>query len=235
MFRQIQAYSKSWHSQTYSYIIRHIHNPQLVQAYSEPLKYLAGFRHYSRTIHAYSEPYLGRFRHIQNSGLFRHVMLHACPGKFTKLHIFRHAFFLTLGHISADSSIFRILVLSVQITQSNTCSSSQVILLNHCSNLFGTFFHFCCKGKHSKLFYSGQYFNNNNKNNSSMSSTLARHPPHPHYTRQEATQVRTTPTPPTLGRYPRKHATHVSTNSTPFPKLVQCLVQFLLSGCLMCK
>ena len=137
MFRQIQAYSKSWHSQTYSYIIRHIHNPQLVQAYSEPLKYLAGFRHYSRTIHAYSEPYLGRFRHIQNSGLFRHVMLHVCPGKFTKLHIFRHAFFLTLGHISADSGIFRILALPVQITQSNTCSSSQVILLNHCSNLFG--------------------------------------------------------------------------------------------------
>ena len=35
-----------------------------IQVYSEPLKYLANFRHYSRATHAYSERYLGRLRHI---------------------------------------------------------------------------------------------------------------------------------------------------------------------------
>ena len=30
-----------------------------------------------------------------------------------------------------------------------TCSSSQILFLNHCSNLFETFFHFCFKSRHS--------------------------------------------------------------------------------------
>ena len=60
-----------------------------IQAYSEPLEYLASQRNYSRAIHAYSEPYLSRFRHIQSSGLFRHVMLHAYLGTLTKLYISR--------------------------------------------------------------------------------------------------------------------------------------------------
>ena len=37
MFWQIQAYSDSWHSLTYSCILKHIKNPWLIQAYSEPL------------------------------------------------------------------------------------------------------------------------------------------------------------------------------------------------------
>ena len=67
---------ESWHSQTYSCILRHIQNTRLIQEYSEPLTYLACFRHYSRAIHAYSEAFLSRFRHIQNYGLFRYVMFH---------------------------------------------------------------------------------------------------------------------------------------------------------------
>ena len=43
------------------------------------------FRYYSRAIYAYFEPYLGRFRHIQNPGLFRHVMVHAYSGIFSTL------------------------------------------------------------------------------------------------------------------------------------------------------
>ena len=38
--------------------------PTLIQAYSEPLTYLASSRYYSRAMHAYSERYLSRFRHI---------------------------------------------------------------------------------------------------------------------------------------------------------------------------
>ena len=56
--------------------LRQIQSPWLIPPYSEPLTYLASFRRYL-AIHAYSEPYLSRFRHIQNSGLFRHVIYHA--------------------------------------------------------------------------------------------------------------------------------------------------------------
>ena len=103
IFWLIQAYLESWHSQTYSCILRHIRNPWLIQAYSESQTYLASFRHYSRAIHAYSKPYLSRFRHIQNSGLFRHVM-------------FQEYF------LHWDSDISRILGLPVQVMESNTCS-----------------------------------------------------------------------------------------------------------------
>ena len=109
IFWLIQVYSESWHNQTYSCIFRHIQNPWLIQIYSELLTYLANFRHYSRASHAYSEPYLSRFRHMQNSGLFRHVMFHAYSGIFTKSHITRHI----CPH--QYSNIFRILALSVQV------------------------------------------------------------------------------------------------------------------------
>ena len=46
-----------------------------IQDYSEPLKYLASFGHYSRAIHAYSGRYLDRFRHI---GLFTHIGTYFC-------------------------------------------------------------------------------------------------------------------------------------------------------------
>ena len=62
-----------------------------IKAYSEPIVSSGIFRnvdniksvlgrlfiYYSRAIYAYPEPYLGRFRYIQNFGLFRHVMFHA--------------------------------------------------------------------------------------------------------------------------------------------------------------
>ena len=67
IFRQIQAYSESWHSKTC--ILRHMQNPWLALGYSEPPTYLASLRHYSRSIHVYSEPYLSRFRHIQDPGI----------------------------------------------------------------------------------------------------------------------------------------------------------------------
>ena len=108
IFRQIQAYSKSWQSQTCSCILKHIQNAWLIQTYLEPLTYLASFKLYSREFLAYSEPYLSRFRHAQNSGLFRHVMFQTYSHIFTKLHISRHI----CPHWVSD--IFRILSLSVQ-------------------------------------------------------------------------------------------------------------------------
>ena len=114
-----------------------------IKAYSEPMAYSGIFRtadifsqFQTRAIHAYSEPYLSRFRHIYNSGSFRVVLLHAYSGIFIKLHILRHIF----PHW--DSYIFRIL-------------ASQVLLLNHCSDLFGTFFYFCLKSKYSTSFSPG--------------------------------------------------------------------------------
>ena len=124
----------------------------------EQLTYLDSFRHYSRAIHAYSEPYLSRFRHIYNSGSFRVVLFHAYSRIFIKLHILRHIF----PHW--DSYIFRIL-------------ASQVLLLNHCSDLFGTFFYFCLKSKYSTSFSPGQYFSNNNSNNPRQHVTHANMPP----------------------------------------------------------
>ena len=53
-------------------------------------------------------------------------------------------------------------------------SSNQVLLLNHCYNLFRIFFHFCFRSKHSTFFSSGQYFSNSNNNNNSMSHMIAR-------------------------------------------------------------
>ena len=78
-----EEYSEYWHSQKYIHIL-------CVQAYSEPWKYLASFWHYSRAIYAYSDRSLGKFRHIQNSGLFRYVIFYANSGIFTKLDILRH-------------------------------------------------------------------------------------------------------------------------------------------------
>ena len=45
IFWQIQPYSESWHSQTYSCLLRHIQNPQLIQGHSKPQTYLVYFRH----------------------------------------------------------------------------------------------------------------------------------------------------------------------------------------------
>ena len=108
MFWFIQGYSEPCDSQTCLCILRCIQNQQFIQPYSELLTYLVSFRHYSRAIHAYSEHYLNRLRHIQNSGLFRHVMFHAYSGTFTKLHVSRHI----CPHL--DSGMFRILALPLQ-------------------------------------------------------------------------------------------------------------------------
>ena len=124
--------------------------------------------------------------------------------------------------------------------QTNTCYSGQVLLVNHCSNLLGTFFRFCFKSKHSTFLTSGEYFSNNSNNNKTppalarhqrmhvthashastqpTPATLARHPCK-HAT--HATHASTPPMPPTLARHPRKHATQASTNSTPFLKLAK--------------
>ena len=123
------------------------------------MTYGASFSHFSRAIHACSEPYASRFRHINNSGSFRHVMFHVYSGKFTKLHISRHIWCIYINKAY-------ILALPIQIMQSNTCSSNQVLLLNHCSDQFGKFFDFCLISKH---------FNNNNNNNKSMIPTLVHH------------------------------------------------------------
>ena len=74
IFQQIQAYSE----------------PMLIMAYSEAQTCLTSFWHVVQLLlksHlGISEPYLGRFMHIQNFRLFRHVMFHAYSGKLTKVH-----------------------------------------------------------------------------------------------------------------------------------------------------
>ena len=92
--------------------------------------------------------------------------------------------------------------------QSNTCSLSQVLILNHVEH----FFIFVSK-VNIQFFFSGQYFKNNNNNNN-MPPTLARHPPHPCYTRQHAPHATHASTLPTLVRHTRKHVTNGSTSST---------------------
>ena len=81
----------------------------MYKAYSESMAYSVSgtlFRYYSRAIYAYSEPYLGRFRHIYNFGLFRHVMFHAYSGRFTKLH-FDYTYRGIFAHIWVCFSRFR--------------------------------------------------------------------------------------------------------------------------------
>ena len=118
-----------------------------IREYSEPMDYwnifrtvdiFSSCRHYTESIYAYAKPYLSRFSHIYNPSLFRYVMFHAYSCKFTKLHISGHVW----RHRQSDIS--RILALPVLIMKSNISFSSQVLLLNHCSDLFGfgTFFHF---------------------------------------------------------------------------------------------
>ena len=82
IFWQIQAYLESWHSQTYSYVLSHIQNRRHIQLVSRTLLMKSNL--------CIAEPYLGRFRHIQNPGLFRHVMFHAYSSIFTKIHICTH-------------------------------------------------------------------------------------------------------------------------------------------------
>ena len=92
-------------------------------------------------IKAYSEP-------IADSGIFRAVAM------FSQFQIpvdAQRRFNVcktSIRHIQ-DPGI------PVQVMHSNACSLSQVLLLNRCSDLFGTFFHFYFKSKHSTCFSSG--------------------------------------------------------------------------------
>ena len=71
-----------------------------IKAYSERRAYSGILRtvdqfsqfhaRYSGAIHVDSEPYLGRFMHISNPELFRHVMFYSYSDIFTKLHISKH-------------------------------------------------------------------------------------------------------------------------------------------------
>ena len=228
IFWQIQGYSESWHSQTCLYILRHIQNPWLIQPYSEPLTYLDSFRHYSRAIHTYSEPYQSGFRHIQNSGQFRHFVL-----AYSQSYRYR-GIFATLGfrHIQDPG-----------ITGSSNVKEHLLFKSGSSFKSFGTFSYFCFK-INIQIFFSGQCFNNNNKNNKQHGThastpptpptllTLARHPRqhathastpptqarHPCHPRQHVTHANAPPAPHTLARYPRKHATyatHASMLATP--------------------
>ena len=84
-----------------------------IQAHSEPLKYLESFRHYSRVIHSYFE----RYRQIQTYLELWLIWANDVSRIFMYIHKFAHieAYFPTLGHISPDSDIFRVLTLPVQI------------------------------------------------------------------------------------------------------------------------
>ena len=88
IFIYIRVYSKP------NGLFKHIQNrrPRLIQL----------FRYYSRAIYAYCQPYLGRSRDIQQSGLFRRVKFHPYSGIFAKL-IYRDVF----AHIQSYFSRFR--------------------------------------------------------------------------------------------------------------------------------
>ena len=158
-FRHIQNPGTVRHIHVYYGIFRthgffrYIQNHRHIQSVSGTV-----FRYYSRAIHAYSEPYLGRFRHNQKSGLIRSVMFHTYSAIFTTLHISRN-----MSRIRAYFSRFRHIEDPCITGQSIACFSSQVLFINHCSDPFGTFFLFCFffKSKHSTFFFSGQYFNSN--------------------------------------------------------------------------
>ena len=92
----------------------------------ETIDIFSQFR-YSRAIYAYSEPYFGRFRHIQNFGLFKHVMFHAYSGIFTKLQSWLHLSRNICPHW-ANFSRFRHIqdpyIIGPNSVETNTCSSS---------------------------------------------------------------------------------------------------------------
>ena len=128
----------------------------------------------------------------------------------------------TLVHISEDSDIFRILVLPVRKT--STCSSSQIFLVFPCSNLFGSFFHFCFKSNHSTFFRKDSLSipaiaiiiscNMSLLITHTTLTTLTTHLAHTTLVSMSPTPMSTTQ--PTLSRYPhhprnlRLHITHTS-------------------------
>ena len=128
----------------------------------------------------------------------------------------------TLVHISEDSDIFRILVLPVRET--STCSSSQIFLVFPCSNLFGSFFHFCFKSNQSTFFRKDSLSipaiaiiiscNMSLLITHTTLTTLTTHLAHTTLVSMSPTPMSTTQ--PTLSRYPhhprnpRLHITHTS-------------------------
>ena len=117
-------------------------------------------------------------------------MFLAYSGILTKVHI--------LKHICPywDSVIIRILPLQVQIMKSNTCSSNQVILLNHFSDLFGTFFH-CFKLNKTMFFLQGPI---------SIITLTVKLTYHPGYNATHAFQASTLPTQADHSQHPRKNS-----------------------------
>ena len=132
----------------------------------------------------------------------------------------------TFVHIPEDSGIFRILVLPVPKT--STCSSSQVLLVFLCSNLFGTFYHFCFKGKHSTFFLKDglsittiTIIISCNMRLLITHTTLTTHLTHTTHVNMPPTPMSTTQ--PTLSRYPHHprnphlRITHTSMLPTQVP------------------
>ena len=125
-----------------------------VKAYSEPMAHSKVFRtiDISSLFQArYSGINQEQFLHILNfvqvdSGLARNL---ADLGTYCFRHIQAYSRsyipgYIYLGifvHIQAYFTIFK----CIQESSTNTCSSSQVLLLNHFSNIFGIFFSFCFK------------------------------------------------------------------------------------------
>ena len=66
---------------------------------------------------------------------FRHIQA------YSRSYIPGYIYLGIFVHIHAYFSIFK----CIQESSTNTCSSSQVLLLNHSSNIFGIFFSFCFK------------------------------------------------------------------------------------------
>ena len=170
--------------------------------------------------------YSGRFRHIQNSCLFRHVMFHAYSGAFTKLRLSRN--------ICPHSGMHQQILACQDPCIIGPNSVNQHLLFKSGSSfksLFKSFWNIVpslFQNQTLKIFSSGYYFNNNNNNN--MPPTLERHShysrkhtTHP-YSRQHVTltthanqhafRASTPPTPTTLAYHPRKYATHATQAST---------------------
>ena len=145
------------------------------------------------------------------------------------------AYLLIFGHISADSSIFRMLALPAQIMLTNTCSSSQVLLLT-VQIYLKHFFIFVSKADVQHFFLQNSIsiitialivtchpckhaIHLSHATHAGAPHALARHSRQP---RQQTTHESALTMPPTLARCTHKHvthATHAGTNSTSFLKL----------------
>ena len=134
------------HIRVYFGRFRHIQNRRQIQPVLRTL-----LRYYSNAINTASEPYLGRFMHIRilpylGTQSFTHILAYLQSYTYRGIFVHIRTYFSIFRHIQGPG-----------INGSNNVN--QHLLFKSVSsfkslfkNLFGTFFHFCVKSKHSIFF-----------------------------------------------------------------------------------